>query len=237
MFKFSKNVIYQEMSQANPLLWRILDKKGDVFTDQSGEIRCKDFFNDIVAWKHGGHKFSIYKFNNEITFNRGGLWFLLTNVYDTDQFVTNMLILNEKLTEQLKCRMKIVPVPEGVLIQIPTPLWKSTYRISTITSLIRLCNYKKTFEKWEDFFGVDSPVHTTETNWNNKTRVFVQKNGFKLNSKYSKYWYFSTFGYTSAGDKPISPKIVHNNGMCDWVKAIEQHEAPKTDNQQPTFQW
>jgi len=45
--------LYAEMPQPNPLSWRIMHKRGDTLVSQSCPIRCKDFFNDVVAWKQG----------------------------------------------------------------------------------------------------------------------------------------------------------------------------------------
>jgi hypothetical protein len=224
MFKIviKNNDNYAEMHQDNPMRWRIMLRKGQTLTSQSGLIKCKDFFNDIVANKQHGMKFKVYNFNNEIKFNKPGLYIHLTEIYNQETFCNNLHALNDKLHEQLNVIVHYVEQQDGsVVIVIPHKLWKNTYYISLVTMMIRLCNYKFKFETWDDFFSDKSPMNTTETAFTAKAKLFAKKHGFKLPHGLNKYWFWAGKEYNSANqDKPMV-NIVHNNGVSNWTHFME----------------
>ena len=51
MFKLTltHNNKYSEIPQPNPMRWRIMLRDKKELISQSGLIRCRDFFNDLVA--------------------------------------------------------------------------------------------------------------------------------------------------------------------------------------------
>jgi hypothetical protein len=224
MFKI-KNVnknTYAEIAQANPLRWRIMHRNKDTLTSQSGLIKCKDFFNDVVAWKQGGHKFNIYRFNNAIKFNRYGVYFLLSEIANREQFFANLDVLNQKLQENLNTKISYYKARSTTqaIIHIPNPLWRNTYFISTVSMMIRLCNYNYSYKTWDDFFNEDAPLNTVETAFTKEAKKLVKETGFVVPEKAQNCWYFAPYGWNSKSDHEISATIIHNNGASNWAQAL-----------------
>jgi len=213
---------YAEMPQPNPLSWRIMHKRGETLVSQSCPIRCKDFFNDVVAWKQAKHAFSIYSFDNRVKFNKDGLHVLLTNIADMGKFMYNFAVVAVKLDEDLGVDIQTYDVPEGVVIIIPNKVLKSTYYTSLLTMAIRCCNYDVKYESWGDLFADGAPMNTVENAFDNDAKTFTKQHGFKLLPKYRKLWYNSTHGYNSASGHDLVASIIHNNGVVSWVKSMKE---------------
>jgi hypothetical protein len=228
MFKLKNThkITYSEVGQPNPLRWRIMLRKKDTLHSQSGLIKCKDFFNDVVAWKQGKHRFKIYLFDNKITFNRAGLYFILTGISNREMFLANLDVLNEKIKENLNTKISYYTTARKskVVIHIPNPLWENTYYISVVSMMIRLCNYNCVYKKWEDFFHADAPMNTAENAFNPKAKALVLTNGFTIPKVAKGCWYYARFGWTSKSDKPVHGTTVHNNGASDWAMALGELE-------------
>ena len=137
MFKINEDLPYNltESHQSNPLRWTIVSVDGDTITPLAPVMKCKDYFNDVVAAKYEVF-FEQYGFNNIVVPKQEGLDVLLTFV---------------KFPETLKSKLSLVENPahpvqvrvvddESLLIYIPEYYFKNTYRISLLTYLIRLCN-------------------------------------------------------------------------------------------------
>ena len=212
---------YAEIDQPNPLRWRIMHRSKDVLTSQSCLIKCKDFFNDVVAWKKAKKSFTIYGFKNNIKFNREGLYLFLTEIENRELFMNNLEIVQEKLLQDLKDTFAFSEHEDGIVVLIPHKVFSNTYYISLLTMLIRLCNYNTKYEDWDSIFADDAPINTIEEAFTDKAKTFTQKNGFKLLTKYRKLWYNSTDGWNSLSGKELIASIIHNNGVCDWVKSME----------------
>lgn len=212
---------YAEIDQPNPLRWRIMHRSKDVLTSQSCLIKCKDFFNDVVAWKKAKKAFVIYSFKNNIKFNREGLYLFLTEIENRELFMNNLEIVQEKLLQDLKDTFAFSEHEDGIVVLIPHKVFNSTYYISLLSMLIRLCNYNIKYEDWDSIFDENAPLNTVEEAFNDNAKAFTQKNGFKLLTKYRKLWYNSTNGWDSASGKDLIGSIIHNNGVCDWVKSME----------------
>jgi len=214
--------LYAEMPQPNPLSWRIMHKRGDTLVSQSCPIRCKDFFNDIVAYKNAKYAFSIYSFDNRVKFNKGGLPVLLTNIADRNKFMYNFAVVAIKLDDDLDVDIQTYDVEEGVVVVIPNKVLKSTYYTSLLTMMIRCCNYDIEYECWDDFFAEDAPMNTVENAFDDDAKIFTKEAGFKLLPKYRKLWYNSTHGYNSASGHELVASIIHNNGVVSWVKSMNE---------------
>ena len=224
MFKLDithKNT-YSEIPQANPLRWRIMYRKGDTLSSQSGILKCKDFFNDIVAYKKAKLTFSIYSFSNKVKFNRDGLYLHLTDLYNYEKFMENIVVVNNKLQEQLKVGLKLFPINEtSAVLCIPHKLWKNTYYISMVSMLIRLCNYNIQYTTWESIFDPAAPINTAESAFSAKAKERALKHGFKLPKALQKFWYWA--GVANSGDgKKVIPSVVHNNGVSSWNQWMEK---------------
>ena len=212
---------YAEIDQPNPLRWRIMHRSKDVLTSQSCLIKCKDFFNDVVAWKKAKKAFTIYSFKNNVKFNKEGLYLFLTEIENRELFMNNLEIVQEKLLQDLKDTFAFSEHEDGIVVLIPRKIFNTTYYISLLTMMIRLCNYNTKYTDWDSFFDENAPLNTVEEAFNDNAKAFTQKNGFKLLTKYRKLWYNSTNGWDSASGKDLIGSIIHNNGVCDWVKSME----------------
>lgn len=221
-FNITHNQTYGEVPQANPLRWRIMLREKRVLHSQSSLIKCKDFFNDVVAWKNAQKEFKIYSFDNKVKFNRAGLYLLLTGISSVRKFKKNIEVLNQRIQQDLGTKLSIYSVKRGsVVLHIPNGLWTSTYRISLVTMLIRVCNYDVLFTDWDSFFAPESPLNTIEVAFKAEAKGLTQQQGFKEPKKAAGCWYFASHGYTSASDKDILPSVVHNNGAQSWAIALK----------------
>lgn len=223
MFKLNitHNGTYAEVDQNNPLRWRIMHRVKDIMVSQSHLIKCKDFFNDVVAWRMAKKEFSIYRFSNKIRFNKYGVWIHLTNIDNMEMFLANMVMVNAKLKEQLDVVVRVEKQSDTeLLIMIPSKVWTSTYYISLLSLAIRWCNYNHLYKSWEDMFAPNSPAYAAEDEaCNEDTMAFVQKHGFAVD-KAKEMWYNAGHKYNSKSKEPLLNSIIHDNGICGWVKAL-----------------
>lgn len=221
---------YAELVQTNPLKWRLMYKEEDgSLSSQSGLIICKDFFNDVVAWKHTQTAFRIYNFDNRVKFNDEGMYIVLSHIADKKKFTKNILKgINPQLKKDLGVSIEVFQQGrERVVVLLPHELWQSTYHISLVSMLIRLCNYNQAYACWEDFYTPAAPINTIEYAFSSDAKEFTKKHGFCLPEGVKDYWYFSRFGYTSKADKPINSNIVHNNGASDWARSYNALKETK----------
>lgn len=214
---------YAEMPQPNPLTWRIMFRSKDTLTSQSNPIKCKDFFNDVVAYKNGKNEFSIYSFKNKVKFNKDGLYVLLSDIANVDAFMYNLAVVAVKLDSDLGVDIGTYPQPNGeVVIVIPNKVFKTTYYVSLLTMMIRCCNYPVKYESWEDIFNENAPMNTVDKAFDTDAKAYTKTKGFYLKPKFRKLWYNSTSGYNSASEYKICASIVHNNGVCNWVRSMKE---------------
>ena len=223
MFKLKithKNT-YSEVGQANPLRWRIMLRKGDTLHSQSGLLKCKDFFNDVVAYKRAKLKFKIYSFENDVKFNREGLYLHLTEIQNQDTFCDNMNVLNQTIFDDLQTIVGYTKQADGsVVICIPHKLWNNTYYISLVTMMIRLCNYNTKYDTWESFFAKTAPIYTIETAFSLKAQAYVLEKGFRIPRKLRGMYFWAGKDYHSKNQPKPMANIVHNNGVSNWVQFL-----------------
>ena len=219
--KLTHKNTYAEIGQANPMRWRLLHKRKGVFYSQSGLIKCKDFFNDVVAWKRAKQKFSIYSFSNKVKFNRDGMYFHLTSISNDLLFKHNLDVLNTRIKEDLGVEISYFKHTDtSAVICIPHKLWKNTYYISLVSMMIRLCNYDKQYETWGDFFDEKAPLCTIETAFSKKTREYTKENGFKIPANLRKFWFWAGKDYHSGNQVKPMGSVIHNNGVNNWVQFL-----------------
>jgi hypothetical protein len=207
MYKINKTLPnkYSEIGQANPLRWEILLRTSpDAFESQSGLIKCKDFFNELVRKYNTGQDSSIYSFDTKtITLNEEGVYFRMH--YTTSKFISNLSAVIGDLTVEL--------LDDGtVLLLVPRHYWASTYLTSLVTYYIRCCNCDVDLTSVDDLWEKTSDVAI-----NNQGKALALKWGFKIPEEYSKYWYYCGKISNSVDDpSPYSASIVHNNGVMSW---------------------
>jgi len=230
MFKIyqNNNTRYAEVHQVNPLRWKTLYKQDDgTFVDQSGWVKCKDFYNDTVAFFKAGTEFSVYGYRNKIKKNNEGVYFLLKFIKDKPSFLDNLYkVVNAQLFSDLKCQIGIWDQGEDeVVVMIPNELWESTYRISMITYVIRLCNYGINYSCWDDLWSTNSPSHQLDHAFTKTAITNAKKYGFKVPEQFNKYWFFAGKAYNSEQTPTITGHVIHNNGVSNWSEFMEQEEV------------
>lgn len=222
--KLTNKKTYGEVAQPNPIRWRILLRNGDNMTDQSGKFKCKDFFNDVLAYYHTKTSFNMYSFENNVEFNTEGLYVLLTEIEDNPRFIKNICDgINQRLQKELGVQLSLFEQKKGsIILLIPHALFKNTYLISLVTLLIRVCNNDITFSCWEDFFLEDSPLLTIETSILKDSKLFVKTQGFITPKAGEDCWFYATWGISSKtidGKVSSNSGVIHNNGIASWYSA------------------
>ncbi len=208
---------YNEVSQPNALRWRVLHREGNTFRAQSGLIKCKDFFNDVVAARHGV-EFEVYNFNNRIKINEEGIYLHLTNIENKSRFLHNLEVVNEQLWKDLNTKVEVLDDESDatkLIILIPDKVWETTYYISLLTWCIRLCNYATEYHNWQDLWVRNAPSATVDTPAAGY-RSFVSERGFKL--PIEGYWWYASKELNSKG-RMDSQYTLHNNGVYFWCQA------------------
>ena len=216
---------YGEMPQANPLRWQLLHREDDgSYTEQSNVLKCKDFFNDVVAFLKCKVHFHKYRFSNDVCINDEGMYILLSGVMDKMTFVHNLVILNEKVQADLGESILFEDVDKDcMLVCLPPSLWDSTYQISLATMLIRCCNYNFLYDTWDDFFGEKAPLNANEVAFTPAAKKLAQSQGF-INPRPGE-WVYAVGGYNTAKILSLNNTmggIVHDNGVSAWAMAIEK---------------
>lgn len=218
---------YGEEPQGNPIRWQLLYREEDEsYTEQSGVLQCKDFFNDVVAFLKAEKLFGIYGFNNKVKINDEGMYLLLSGIADKELFVHNLVVLNSRIEEDLGEHIYFEDADnDTLLVCLPPSLWDSTYQISLATMLIRCCNYNFLYDTWDDFFGEKAPLNANEVAFTPAAKKLAQQYGF-VNPRPGE-WVYSVGGYDTAKIVAMANPsgYVHNSGVSAWALAIEKETA------------
>jgi len=218
MYKFTPilNKTYAEIEQANPLRWEILYRESeDSFISQSGYIKCKDFFNELVRKYNTGVDSSIYSFSTkDIKLNDAGVYFRM--YHTTPLFEDNIeKVLNTSKDSDLHVTME--KVDGATLLFIPRYYWTSTYLTSLVTFYIRCCNCEVALSSIDDLWAKtnDAAIH-------DKGKALALKWGFDVPEVYQQYWYYCNDTNNSVKEpSPYSASIVHNNGVMSWSNGVK----------------
>lgn len=213
--------IYTESAQANPLRWRIVHREKNTLTSQASLMKCKDYFNDLVALRLG-HKFSIYGFSNEtIKFNKWGLYIVLTGIAKPDQFIANVdNAINVRMKADVGTTVRCwKQCNDCVVIRIPTKLWTNTYTISLVTMLLRVCNNNIDLTCWDDLYAETSPLNTIERSFTADAKTITKHLGFKPPID-TWYWYSASYNGQKGWNTTIGGLTIHNNGCSAWCSGI-----------------
>lgn len=201
-----------ESSQSNPIRYNILYKEGNTYTDQSGEFKCKDYMNDVVA-KYHGMDLSVYGMDfASIKLNGEGVYLLLSKLKYKGNLQAGLALISEQAVGDGLPPLVVTPVDVRLVVFIDRAYFASTYLISYLMSCIRLCHSEEAVtsipdmvEKSRNGYAEDNPF--------SHYRKQIAKNGFKNPCLY--------FTYIGAGKnedqirKWISNYQVglHNNGV------------------------
>jgi hypothetical protein len=212
---------YTESPQANPLRWMIMYREKDVLTSQAAVMRCKDYFNDLVALRQG-HVFSIYGFKNDtVKFNKWGLYILLTGINKPDLFIDNVnKSINVRMKEDLSTSVRCWKQPDGsVVIRIPNKVWENTYAVSLVTMMLRVCNNNIELNSWDELYGDQSPLNTMERSFTAQAKKLTKKIGFKAPID-TWYYYNTQYNGVNGWTTSVGGLTVHNNGCSAWSFGI-----------------
>lgn len=217
------SIHYSEIPQPNPLRWYIVVPKGAAtYENVSGELKCKDFFNDLAFTIQTGKDFTIYGFNaGNYSPPKKDQPVYLAVKNTTPYFETNMKVLNKWLEKDqgfpaIGCEKS----QEGLyLLTIPPIYWTKTYYTSLITLVIRLMNQEEAFSSFDEVIKKTTFAVQDQNLWK---QVVAKKWFFKdLPAKLSKYIYYAGSAYNSEKgvDNYALSQTVHNNGVISWMTA------------------
>ena len=216
MYKFTPLLkkSYGEIGQENPLRWEILyrDTK-DSFVSQSGLIKCKDFFNEIVRKYNTGADSYIYGFSTEgIQLNEEGVYFRMYNT--TSKFISNL----DAVFSQDAVKLEVEKLEDDtVLLRIPRYYWGSTYLTSLVTYYIRCCNCDVGLTSVDDLW-----TKTKDVAIHNQGKALALKWGLAVPEEYQQYWYFCNSETNSVKEpSPYATAVVHNNGVMSWSNGVK----------------
>lgn len=217
---------YNESDQKNALRWVVCfyDEEKHELIPQSGIMKCKDYFNDLVA-KKNGVDVDVYGFNTaRIKLNDSGVYMLLK--YVRPSLIDNLnKWLNPKLEEEVGTVLDFQQVdPETYVFFFPEPIWQSTYHISLCSLMLRLSNYNKVVESYEEAW---EKLTDYEPIWKDGQYLqsLASKLGWKLPKSLSGFWLYRHKEWHSKKEDVSSnyeyKHIIHNNGIYDWSCAIK----------------
>lgn len=214
---FNQDVTYSEANQANPIRWQLYyyDRENDTFIAQAKEMKCKDYFNDVVAKIHGYEKLrTVYGFDaNTVKTNDEGVYIRVTNL--NKHFLDNLNgPIRDVLVKDGQPPVEVVHTfnDKDLLLLFPIQLWSNTYTISIVTAMIRCGNYGKllpAFEEWpkEAVWKADAFSTAEHYGYRNilmRNRTRPPREGF---------WMFYNNEYNSEHLHRVSMSTVHNCGF------------------------
>jgi hypothetical protein len=211
---FGKPTDYSEMAQTNPIRFVIYFKNEDgTFKAQTNEFKCKDYFNDIVAWYHD-YKFTRYGMNfEEFSLNDDGVYVELRNLKPTFLENVNVVLGEEFKVFGEKVWFEVIEDrPTALLAFIPKKFFKCTYFISYLTLMLRNCNLLAAFTSPQDVFTTPNSDYLLKS-----SERFMKTHPLKDQTFFDDYWYFyDSFRNSRASFDTSSPVYIHNCGIVQW---------------------
>lgn len=218
MFKFDRSKTghrYVESPQKNPMLWEMLWKNEEgVLVPQAGKMRCKDFFNDVVSAYNNGPKEPIYGFDvSKILLNEEGQYVRLFNIEESFYDNMNNTVIPE-LKKDLGVDLSLWKLEKNqALLFIPRECYNSTYIISWLTQLIRVCNYPQ-------FPNIKTMVELDNTMMRVEHRMRTRNWGFSVPEKYRDYWWYFNENANSKKSFNIYISCIHGNGWSNFAYGV-----------------
>lgn len=211
--------LYSENNQPNPIRWTILRQDGDEsFVNVSNKFRCKDYFNDVVYNLQTGQNLVAYGFDTTpLKLNKDEPVPLLLSDLD-DCFEVNLQMLNTYLDANILPTIDYKVVKQGTIVFIDPWYWKSTYRISLLTLIIRLLNYKE-IASFDALAAYKAFPYQDQEKWD---AVVKKKMFFHTPEKWNKYVWYTDPNYNSEKIKLVdynTATVVHNNGVLSWYNS------------------
>ena len=222
-----KSYSYIQSLQHNAIKWQGVTARKDYWQAQTAPFRCREYFNDIVAKKHK-RVYTVYGFNaSPVRHKKDGVDVLVYHIENMDLFLENLKVVDDKMFEQLGCRMTFVldlEEPSKCIINFPPACWNSSYTISVITIAIRASNYNYAYETWEDFFKTNAPIDLHEYSWNSYVRAKVSHYGMLPPEHLRSYWWYAGNTWNNLQVKG-GANMIHNNGAVQWCNHLQLPEG------------
>ena len=164
-----------ESSQTNPIRYHILHRVDDTYTDQSGEFKCKDYMNDIVA-KYQGININPYGMDfAKIKVNDEGVYLLLTKLKHVDNLQAGLSMISTQTEKDGYPALQTTPVKEGIVLFIDKAYFVSTYVISFLMSCVRLVHSETTYESVEQLVTTERKSYDAHGNSQDNPFGFYSK--------------------------------------------------------------
>jgi len=217
---------YSESPQNNKLRWTILFKeeseegKPPIFTAQSSIMKCRDYFNDLVA-TYRGIFFSVYRFSNKVKLNADGVWIKLNHLESKKRFLHNLGSINRKAAERgfpPVTGLHNEKLSDECLIFLPRVYFECTYFISLLTYLIRIANSRVEVDSYEELIDPDkNPARLADMPFATyREKIFEL--GFQLPSEElagNPWFLFKDQAANLAATASVGSAI-HDNGVYSW---------------------
>lgn len=228
---------YTEAGQNNPLRYVCLHQVGEnVFENTTNVFKCKDYFNDFVAARHGAPEFRIYGMTSSRgKFDQyGGMTLLLGGV--TPNLEGNMRRVLEPFRKQWGVDYSFrwlntgelngaLPalVGEKAVLWLSPECFVSTFRISMLMLFIRNCNFQKDFADYDSVFHRQLVV---EGQWQPNYMDTIRNAKFDFDEQKVYWWWFNKANHSGViPNTKLSADTIHNNGQANWLSNMIPYET------------
>ena len=220
--EFQGEASYSEIDQPNPIRWEILYRDNDTYHVQTGRMRCRDYFNDVVAKMNNFDRLvGVYGFDvRKVKVNQEGVYLRVTNTKNF--FLENLLgPVREALLKDGFPPVEVVCSLSNTaqVLFLPKELWNSTYTISVVTGMIRCSNYNKLLPAFEEWPNTD--VWSADI-FRNVARDPLKSHFWKLRSRPPKegYWYYYNEQHNSSKLNGVCMHTIHNTGFITTLLGL-----------------
>ena len=218
-FKATPAHTCHQSPQNNSLRWQVLFRDGDVFYPQTAVFMCKDYLNDVVAKYHGWQVTAYGLNNNCLKLNEDGVWLLLTGIYNMDTFTKNLEVCVQNENPENPLTMEVI---NGTLLMfVPRFYFTSTYLISLLSYVIRVCNAQTLFKSYEALFKSTEARSDPACSGNGGKIALGWK--FNIPEELSKYWIYYGSKHNSDNLEPMGHgPTIHNCGIMGWADNLSK---------------
>lgn len=214
---------YVEVAQPNPLRWMIVTPTEDGgFKNETGWLKCRDFFNDYVYARHTGKTFAIYGFDTSKinVAPKDQPMYMLLDVC-TQYFQHNLEVLNIWLLSQDLPQIEFEHYKDKMWLIALDPLYlESTHHVSLITLFIRLMNQEFEFQDFDAVLTYNKFPYTEQEKLD---KIKAKGLFFNLPEKVNGHIWYTGPDYNSKKTPDIGygmSSTVHNNGVLGWLYGL-----------------
>ena len=217
---------YTESGQKNPIRWMVLHQTGEnEYENTTDWFRCKDYFNDFVAYKHGHDEFQVYGMTSSWgKFDaNGGMYVLVKDTLSGFEHNIQTVILNE-FTESwgvsihaLKLTPEQVPsIDNAYLLWLSPECFVSTFRSSLITLLLRNCNTNFKFDSFDQ--RLDRAL-ILDGHLSPHAYFMLKEHKYNFPAQAKHAWYCG--GRYYPGGLKVDGGTIHDNGIVSWSEWVD----------------